>query len=291
MRLTPDLISLDRPPTDKMSAIAQAAELLTRAGCVEEPFRYGMIAREATSNTYLGHGIALPHSAEQTERHIRNAGLAVIRAPAGIPWGPNAEKADTIIAIAATHDGYLAILDHITTLIAREDALARLKNTREPQDIITFLTLPDKDNDNLPATSDNNIAPSDADEPQRHLAENTTSDDNAKAPDTLIVAHEHEENAEIIEPFGKHSAAISDTDHGEALVQPDNSSNSSSPAAALTTPDKNSNSEPRLQNPPPENSSSPQTPREPASHNPIWGIIAYVSAALLLFGIAYWLSH
>lgn len=142
MRLTPELICLDRPPADKMAAIAQAAELLTEAGCVEEPFRYGMIAREAMGNTYLGHGVALPHGVAQTERHIRETGMAVIRAPEGIPWGPNAEKADLIIAIAAQHEEYLAILRHITSLLNRDDLLARLKNATQAQDIIDLLASP-----------------------------------------------------------------------------------------------------------------------------------------------------
>ena len=142
MRLTPELICLDRPPADKMAAIAQAAELLTEAGCVEEPFRYGMIAREAMGNTYLGHGIALPHGVAQTARHIREAGMAVIRAPEGIPWGRNAEKADLIIAIAAQHEEYLAALRQITCLLNQDDLLARLKNATQAQDIMDLLTSP-----------------------------------------------------------------------------------------------------------------------------------------------------
>ncbi|MDO4776998.1 MAG: PTS sugar transporter subunit IIA [Cardiobacteriaceae bacterium] len=142
MRLTPELICLDRPPADKMAAIARAAELLTDAGCVEEPFRYGMIAREAMSNTYLGHGVALPHGVAQTERHIRENGMAVIRAPEGIPWGPNAEKAELIIAVAAQHEEYLAALRHIASLLDQDDRLARLKNATQAQDIIDLLTLP-----------------------------------------------------------------------------------------------------------------------------------------------------
>lgn len=141
MQLTPAHISLDRPPGDKIAAIAQAAAILVETGCVEDPFRYGMIAREAMGNTYLGHGIALPHGVEQTERYIRQDGIAFIRtASAGIPWGPQAEKVDTIIAIAAASDNYLHLLRHITTLMEQPDTLLRLKESSDPAEIIALLT-------------------------------------------------------------------------------------------------------------------------------------------------------
>lgn len=141
MRLTPELIRLDCPPADKMAAIAQAAELLTDAGCVEEPFRYGMIAREAKSNTYLGAGITLPHGMAQTDRHVRESGIAVCRYAEGIPWGPQAEKADLVIAVAAHEEEYDAFLHHLLGLMQDDARLARLKSASNPQDIIELLAL------------------------------------------------------------------------------------------------------------------------------------------------------
>lgn len=136
-------ISLDRQPSDKIAAIAQAAALFVDSGCVEEPFRYGLIAREAIGTTYLGHGIAVPHGVAQTERYITQNSLVLIRtAEGGIPWGPQAERVDTVIAVAAKSDAYLPFLRHLTQLIHNPEHLAILKTSQDPQTIIDLLTLP-----------------------------------------------------------------------------------------------------------------------------------------------------
>ena len=139
MQLTSAHISLDRPPADKIAAIAQAAAMLVDNGCVEDPFRYGIIAREAMGNTYLGHGIAVPHGVPQTERHILKNGIAFVRAEkAGIPWGPQAERVSIIIAVAARGQDYLNILRRITRLMNNPAHLARLRESEDSAEIIAL---------------------------------------------------------------------------------------------------------------------------------------------------------
>lgn len=145
MQLTPAHLCLDNSPRDKIAAIARAAAMLVENGCVEEPFRYGMIAREAMGNTYLGHGVALPHGVEQTNRYIRENGIVFIRTVPPIPWGPQAEKVDTIIAIAAADDSYLQLLRHVTLLTEDPAILARLKESNDPAEIISLLSREDVD--------------------------------------------------------------------------------------------------------------------------------------------------
>lgn len=140
MHITPEHISLDRLPGDKIAAIAQAAAIFVDNGCTEEPFRYGLIAREATGTTYFGHGIALPRGVAQTERHILRNSLAVIRTEeGGIPWGPQAERAELVIAVAAPDDACQRFAQHLARLVENPEHLAVLKNSQDPQAIIQLL--------------------------------------------------------------------------------------------------------------------------------------------------------
>src|SRR5256885_16800619 len=54
-------VRLDARVRDKADAIAQAALLLQDRGCVAPGYATGMQAREAQAETFLGHGVAIPH--------------------------------------------------------------------------------------------------------------------------------------------------------------------------------------------------------------------------------------
>lgn len=151
MHITPAHISLDRPPGDKIAAIAQAAAMLVDNGCVEDGFRYGMIAREAMGNTYLGHGIAVPHGVPQTERYIVKNGAVFIRTESGgIPWGPQAEKVDTVIAVAARQDDYLRFLRRLSRVMNTPEHLAVLKESGDVDAIIALFGGDDDLSDSKP---------------------------------------------------------------------------------------------------------------------------------------------
>jgi hypothetical protein len=61
LTLTRDDVRLGCRATDWRAALEQAAEALVEAGRVSVEYREGLLAREAQSSTYLGHGIAIPH--------------------------------------------------------------------------------------------------------------------------------------------------------------------------------------------------------------------------------------
>lgn len=56
-----ELVQLRAQARDKADAIAQAAQLLVAAGCVAPGYRASMARREELANTFLGHGVAIPH--------------------------------------------------------------------------------------------------------------------------------------------------------------------------------------------------------------------------------------
>ncbi len=44
--------------------------------------------REALANTFLGHGVAIPHGLGEDRHLLRRDGIAVLQLPDGVEWNP-----------------------------------------------------------------------------------------------------------------------------------------------------------------------------------------------------------
>jgi hypothetical protein len=72
-----ELVRLNAAPASKEAAITEACQLLAAAGCVAPGFAASMLRREAVANTFLGHGVAIPHGLLEDKdmvRHFAGAG-------------------------------------------------------------------------------------------------------------------------------------------------------------------------------------------------------------------------
>ena len=123
----------------KGEAIRQVAELLVRSGCVEPGYADSMLAREGVANTYLGHGIAIPHGMPKDRGLIRRTSIAVLQVPGGVAWQGD-DAARLIVGIAARSDEHLAILGKLTNLLYDDELVARLAATRDPHDVVAALS-------------------------------------------------------------------------------------------------------------------------------------------------------
>jgi multiphosphoryl transfer protein len=137
--LTPELIRLDARAESKQEAIDQAGRLLVEAGYVEPAYIDSLHAREQVANTYLGHGIAIPHGVPEHRHLIRRTGVAVLRVPDGVDW-QSGERARIVVAIAAQSDEHIALLQRLTRVIGDEGKLAVLLNASHPQAVIDALS-------------------------------------------------------------------------------------------------------------------------------------------------------
>jgi phosphocarrier protein FPr len=137
--LTRELIRLAAAPESKSEAIAQAAQLLIAAGCVDEQFAASMERREAAANTFLGHGVAIPHGMVEDKAMVRRDGIAVLQVPGGIEWNPG-QTAHLVVAIAAKSDNHITILRRLTRLIQDSSRLDTLFVTKNQADIAAALT-------------------------------------------------------------------------------------------------------------------------------------------------------
>jgi fructose PTS system EIIA component len=120
-RITPDLVELDLPGTDRQAVVRDLAERLLRAGRVTdlEQFLADIEAREQQMPTGLEGGIGIPHcrSAAVTE-----PSLAFGRSAAGVDFGAEDGPARLIFLIAAPEGGGE---EHMTVLAALARRLVR----------------------------------------------------------------------------------------------------------------------------------------------------------------------
>lgn len=133
------LVRLAAAPASKEAAIREAAGLLTAAGCIDAAYGESMLRREGVANTYLGHGVVIPHGMVDDRHLVRESGLAVLQVPSGIEWH-DGQTAHLVVAIAAQSDTHITILRRLTRLIQDEARLEHLRTTEREADIAKALS-------------------------------------------------------------------------------------------------------------------------------------------------------
>ena len=136
--LLPELIRLNASPADKEAAIAQVSQLLIAAGCIAPDYAQSMVKREAVANTFLGHGVAIPHGMVEDRGMVRRSGIAILQVPGGVEWNEG-QTAHLVVAIAAQSDDHISILRRLTRLLQDEVRLAALFVTANAADLIEAL--------------------------------------------------------------------------------------------------------------------------------------------------------
>lgn len=132
-------IRLHQPATDKDSAIRAAGQLLADSGCIDPAYIDSLLRRETVANTFLGHGVAIPHGMGEDRHLIRQTGIAVLQFPEGLEWHPG-QTTHLVFAIAAQSDEHIALLRRLTRLLNDEVRLHQLFTTQNAEDIVTALS-------------------------------------------------------------------------------------------------------------------------------------------------------
>ena len=133
-----ELIRLDARAQDKTDAIAQVAQMLVAAGCVAPGYEASMGRRETLANTFLGHGVAIPHGLGEDRHLVHRDGIAVLQLPQGVEWNPG-QVTRLVVGIAAQSDTHITVLRRLTRLIQDESTLQRLFTTTEADEIMNAL--------------------------------------------------------------------------------------------------------------------------------------------------------
>ncbi|MBD0336236.1 MAG: HPr family phosphocarrier protein, partial [Cyanobacteria bacterium Co-bin13] len=132
-------VRLDAGVGSKEEAIRAAGKLLVKSGNIQPGYVESMMAREATANTFLGNGIAIPHGQPKDREMILQTGIAVVQVPDGVEWNPG-ERVHLVVGIAAKSDEHLQILTNLTHVLDDPATIDRLTHTQNPQEIIERLT-------------------------------------------------------------------------------------------------------------------------------------------------------
>ncbi len=137
--LSPELVRLAAHPATKEAAICEAAQMLVAAGHIDAAYVDSMMRRETVANTWLGHGVTIPHGMIEDRALVRRNGLAILQVPEGVTWN-DGETARLVVAIAAQSDAHIAILRRLTRLLQDEAALETLMTTADPRVVVAALT-------------------------------------------------------------------------------------------------------------------------------------------------------
>ncbi|MDW7603896.1 PTS sugar transporter subunit IIA, partial [Stenotrophomonas maltophilia] len=94
--------------------------------------------REALANTFLGHGVAIPHGLGEDRHLVRRDGIAVLQLPEGVEWNPG-QVTRLVVGIAAQSDTHITLLRRLTRLIQDDATLQRLFATTDASEIVNAL--------------------------------------------------------------------------------------------------------------------------------------------------------
>ncbi|KAA9164359.1 HPr family phosphocarrier protein, partial [Delftia sp. BR1] len=130
-------VRLDTRVRDKADAIAQAARLLQDSGCVAPGYAAGMQAREAQAETFLGHGVAIPHGRAEDRALVLRDAVAVLQVREGLDWNAG-QNVHLVVAVAARSDAHITLLRRLAGLL-QTPRLQALFTTGDAQQVIDAL--------------------------------------------------------------------------------------------------------------------------------------------------------
>ncbi len=110
----------------KEQVIRTVGQMLVDSGYVDQPYVEAMLEREKSFSTFMGNGLALPHSVEAAKKDIEASGIAVMTFPEGIDWG--GETVKVVIGIVGVGEEHLQILSVVADKMLDEEAADRIAN-------------------------------------------------------------------------------------------------------------------------------------------------------------------
>lgn len=140
--LSKESIKLNATPTTKIEAIDTLIDLLDKGGKLlnKEEYKKGILAREESSSTGIGEGIAIPHAKVSA---VKNAGLASITVPKGVDYDSlDGEPATVFFMIAAPEQGsdlHIEVLQRLSTLLIDDDFRENLMKAKSVEEYLSII--------------------------------------------------------------------------------------------------------------------------------------------------------
>ena len=135
--LVPEAIRLAEQANDRDDAIRRCGETLVSIGAVDPAYVEAMLDREQSISTYVGEGVAIPHSTLEGKAAVRRDALAVLRFPDGVDWG--GFPVTVCVAIAAVGDGHVEILAELAQILLDPERAQQLREATDPAEVVELL--------------------------------------------------------------------------------------------------------------------------------------------------------
>lgn len=142
--VSPDIIRLDmRPPSGFDDLIRQAATTLDEAGRIvdKELFVHDLYAREREGSTYMGNGIAIPHT---RSAGVSDASVCIYRLAAPMRYVSHGEEGevDKVFVIAmpeGSGDEHLRVLAKLARSLVNKELLTAFERARRNDEVVELL--------------------------------------------------------------------------------------------------------------------------------------------------------
>ncbi|GMA64436.1 PTS sugar transporter subunit IIA [Alicyclobacillus fastidiosus] len=128
-------IILNVASEDKDAAIKRVGNKLVENGYVEARYVEGMLAREESMTTYIGNGVAIPHSMPEYVQHILHSGIVIAQYPDGVDFG-NGNVANLVVGIAGKGEEHMEVLSKIAIVCSEQENVDKLVNAKTAREVI-----------------------------------------------------------------------------------------------------------------------------------------------------------
>ncbi|MEY9933033.1 PTS system mannitol-specific IIA component [Catenulispora sp. GP43] len=126
------------PVSDRYDAVRRCGELLVEIGAVSEDYIPSMREREDEISTYIGAGVAIPHSTAAGKKYVRRDALAVLALAEPVDWG-DGQEVSMCVAIAALGDRHLDILAELAEVLMDPERADQLHQATTANEVIRLL--------------------------------------------------------------------------------------------------------------------------------------------------------
>jgi mannitol PTS system EIIA component len=133
--LTKENIQLNVQLSNKEEAIRKTGEILVEKGYVAADYIEKMLEREELTSTYMGNFVAIPHGTEDAKELVKESGLSIIQAPAGVDFG-DGNMVKVLIGIAGKNNEHLDILSQIAIVCSEEENIEKIVEAKDAQTIL-----------------------------------------------------------------------------------------------------------------------------------------------------------
>ena len=136
--LTEQAVRFGARAADRYEAVRQCGELLVAIGAVTEEYVPAMRDREDEVSTYIGAGVAIPHSTAAGKKYVRRDALAVLSLAEPIEWD-DGQQVSLCVAIAALGDRHLDILAELAEVLMDPERAEQLHHATTANEVIRLL--------------------------------------------------------------------------------------------------------------------------------------------------------